>query len=62
MESDPESGTPDGDLLDVLTTLVQAYEAKHYPIDRPDSVEAIKFRMEQGRSHVERLGADDWQT
>lgn len=48
MESDPESGTPDGDLLDVLTTLVQAYEAKHYPIDLPDPVEAIKFRMEQG--------------
>ncbi|CAM3937317.1 DNA-binding protein [Bordetella muralis] len=48
MESDPELGTPDGDLLDVLTTLVQAYEAKHYPIDLPDSVEAIKFRMEQG--------------
>lgn len=48
MESDPESGTPDGDLLDALATLVQAYEAKHYPIDLPDPVEAIKFRMEQG--------------
>lgn len=48
MESDPEQGTPDGDRLDVLATLVQAYEAKHYPIDLPDPVEAIKFRMEQG--------------
>lgn len=32
MESDPELGTPDGDRLDVLVTLVQAYEARHYPI------------------------------
>lgn len=47
MEHDPEPGTPEGDRLDVLTTLVQAYEAKHYPIDLPDPIEAIKFRMEQ---------------
>lgn len=47
MESDPEIGTPDGDRLDVLTTLVQAYEAQHFPIDLPDPIEAIKFRMEQ---------------
>ncbi|KCV31783.1 toxin-antitoxin system, antitoxin component, Xre family [Bordetella bronchiseptica 00-P-2730] len=48
MESAPELGTPDGDRLDVLATLVQVYEARHYPIDLPDPVEAIKFRMEQG--------------
>ncbi|KAK51001.1 toxin-antitoxin system, antitoxin component, Xre domain protein [Bordetella bronchiseptica CA90 BB1334] len=48
VESDPELGTPDGDRLDMLATLVQAYEARHYPIDLPDPVEAIKFRMEQG--------------
>lgn len=47
MESDPEPGTPDGDRLDILATLVQAYEAKHFPIDLPDPIEAIKFRMEQ---------------
>ena len=47
VEMDPEPGTPDGDRLDVLATLVQAYEAKHFPIDLPDPVEAIKFRMEQ---------------
>ncbi len=47
MESDPDLGTPDGDRLDILATLVQAYESKHYPIDLPDPVEAIKFRMEQ---------------
>lgn len=47
MESDPEIGTPDGDHLDVLATLVQAYEVQHFPIDLPDPIEAIKFRMEQ---------------
>ena len=42
-----KSGTPEGDRLDVLATLVDAYEAVHYPIDPPDPIEAIKFRMEQ---------------
>ena len=42
-----KSGTPKGDRLDVLATLVDAYEAEHYPMDPPDPVEAIKFRMEQ---------------
>ena len=41
------SNTPDGDRLDVLVTLVEAYEKKHFPLDLPDPVEAIKFRMEQ---------------
>ena len=40
-------GSPAGDRLDVLVTLVQDYEAKHYPLDLPDAVEAIKFTMEQ---------------
>jgi HTH-type transcriptional regulator/antitoxin HigA len=40
-------GTPDGDRLDILATLVDAYEAEHVPMDPPDPVEAIKFRMEQ---------------
>ena len=48
MELDPDMDTPEGDRLDVLATLVQAYEAKHYPIALPDPIEAIKFRMEQG--------------
>lgn len=42
-----EAGSPEGDRLDVLVTLVEAYEREHYPIDFPDPVEAIKFRMEQ---------------
>ena len=39
--------TPEGDRLDVLATLIDAYEAEHYPMDPPDPIEAIKFRMEQ---------------
>lgn len=40
-------GTPAGDRLDVLATLVDAYETAHFVIDPPDPIEAIKFRMEQ---------------
>ncbi len=40
-------GTPEGDRLDILVTLVEAWEAKHYPLDLPDPVEAIKYHMEQ---------------
>ena len=47
MDCDPDLGTSEGDRLDILTTLVQAYEARHIPIAAPDPVEAIKFRMEQ---------------
>jgi len=39
--------TKEMDELEVLTTLVEAYEAQHYQIDAPDPIEAIKFRMEQ---------------
>lgn len=39
--------TPEGEHLDVLVTLVEAYENKHYRLDLPDPIEAIKFRMEQ---------------
>ena len=42
-----KSGTPKGDRLDVLATLIDAYETEHCPMDPPDPVEAIKFRMEQ---------------
>ena len=55
MVSDPEPGTPEGDRLDILATLVQAYEARHFPIGAPDPVEAIKFRMEQGGLSVKDL-------
>lgn len=40
-------GTSAGDRLDVLVTLIDAYETEHHPMDAPDPVEAIRFRMEQ---------------
>jgi HTH-type transcriptional regulator/antitoxin HigA len=40
-------GTPEGDELDVLATLVQAYEDRRFPIDDPDPLAAIEFRMDQ---------------
>ena len=42
-------GTPEGDRLDVLVTLIEAYEARHWPIGAPDPIEAIRVRMEQKR-------------
>jgi HTH-type transcriptional regulator/antitoxin HigA len=54
---DAEDGTPEGDRLDVLTTLVEAYEQKHFPMDAPDPIEAIKFRLEQqGLDHRALVG------
>lgn len=46
-ENEPEPGTPEGDFFEVMITLIEAYEAKHFPVDLPDPIEAIKFRMEQ---------------
>ena len=53
-----EPNTPDGDRLEVLSILVEHYEDETYPIDRPEPVEAIRYRMEQmdlSRSDVEHL-------
>jgi len=44
---DAAPNTPKGERLDILVALVEAYERKHYLLDLPDPVEAIKFRMEQ---------------
>jgi len=44
---DAEAGTPEGDELELLAALVEFYEEKQYPIDLPNPVEAIKFRMDQ---------------
>lgn len=44
---DAEEGTTDGDRLEILTTLVEAYEEANFPMDMPDPIEAIKFRLEQ---------------
>lgn len=44
---DASPGTPEGDRLDVLVTLIEAYEARHWAVDPPDPIEAIRVRMEQ---------------
>jgi HTH-type transcriptional regulator / antitoxin HigA len=44
---DSPEGSAESDELDILTTLIEAYERAHYPIDLPDPIEAIKFRLEQ---------------
>jgi HTH-type transcriptional regulator / antitoxin HigA len=46
---DAEMDTPRGDRLDVLVTLIEAYERKHWQIRPPDPIDAIKLRMEQRR-------------
>ncbi|MBU0656836.1 MAG: transcriptional regulator [Gammaproteobacteria bacterium] len=48
-------GTPEGDRLDVLTTLVEAWERGHYSMEAPDPIEAIKFVMEQRGLEVKDL-------
>jgi HTH-type transcriptional regulator/antitoxin HigA len=50
-----KANTPEGDRLDVLATLIEAYERAHFPMDLPDAVDAIKFRMEQSGLTVEDL-------
>ena len=42
-----EAGTPEADEMEILVTLIEVYENKHYPIGPADAIEAIKFRMEQ---------------
>jgi HTH-type transcriptional regulator/antitoxin HigA len=54
-DNEPEPGSEDGDRFEILATLVEAYEAKRFPIEAPDPVEAIRFRMEQGGLTVKDL-------
>ena len=46
-ENEPRRGSPEADRFDVLTDLIEAYEAKHWPVDPPEVIDAIKYRMEQ---------------
>lgn len=46
-DNPPAPDSTDGERFDVLITLIEAYETKHFPIDLPDPIDAIKFRMEQ---------------
>jgi len=55
VDQDPSPDTPEGERLEVLSTLIEAYERRHHPIDLPDPVEAIKFRMEQAGLSIKDL-------
>ncbi|WP_223454693.1 MULTISPECIES: type II toxin-antitoxin system HigA family antitoxin [unclassified Pseudomonas] len=46
-ENEPEIGTPEGDYFDIMITLIESFESKHFPVDLPNPIDAIKFRMEQ---------------
>lgn len=54
-DNEPEPGSAEGDAFEVLLTLIEAYEAKHFPVELPDPVEAIRFRMEQSGLTVKDL-------
>lgn len=47
-ENEPKPGTPEGDRFDLLALVIEDYERKHWPIDPPDAVDAIRYRMETG--------------
>ncbi|MHC8296164.1 helix-turn-helix domain-containing protein [Pseudomonas sp. LB3P58] len=46
-DNEPEPGTPEGDYFDIMITLIETYESKQFPVDLPNPIDAIKFRMEQ---------------
>jgi HTH-type transcriptional regulator/antitoxin HigA len=53
---DSEPGTPEGEKLEALSIFISHYEDKHFPIEDPDPIEAIKFRMEQFNMKPRDLG------
>jgi HTH-type transcriptional regulator / antitoxin HigA len=55
-ESEPKPGTPEGDRFDLLALVIEDYERKHWPIDPPDAVDAIRYRMETGQHTQADLG------
>ncbi len=55
IDLDPDRDSPEGERLEVIGTLVQAYEAEHHPVDPPDPIEAIRFRMDQSGMGVKDL-------
>ncbi len=56
VDLDPDPDSPEGERLDILTTLCNAYEDRHFPMDMPDPVAAIEFRMEQQGLSIADLG------
>ena len=57
-DNEPDLDTPEGDRFELLATLIEAYEDKHYQIPPPDPIEAIKFRMEQMDLKVQDIACD----
>lgn len=55
IDIDPDRDSPEGERLEIIGTLVQAYEAEHLPVDPPDPIEAIRFRMDQSGMGVKDL-------
>jgi len=47
-ESEPKPGTPEADRFDLLALIIEDYERKRWPIDPPDTIDAIRYRMETG--------------
>jgi HTH-type transcriptional regulator / antitoxin HigA len=54
-DNEPEPGSAEGDRFEILLTLVEAYEARNFPIESADPIAAIKFRMEQGSLEIQDL-------
>lgn len=46
-DNEPLADTPEGDVFEIMCVLIHEYENKHFPVETPDPIEAIKFRMEQ---------------
>jgi HTH-type transcriptional regulator/antitoxin HigA len=55
-DKEPKPGTPPADRFDLLALVIEDYEAKHWPIDPPDPIEAIRYRMETGGFSQAELG------
>ncbi len=55
VDLDPKVGTLNGDRLEILSILIEDYEGKHFPIDSPNPIDAIRFRMEQSALSVKDL-------
>lgn len=55
-DNEPKPGTPEGDRFDLLALVIEDYERRHWPIDPPDAVDAIRYRMETGEHTQADLG------
>lgn len=55
-DNEPKPGTPEGNRFDLLALVIEDYERKHWPIDPPDAVDAIRYRMETGEHTQADLG------